>query len=87
LTPSHQGQTSVHLTTSFNIATVEFSPSFEISSIVLNSASRTAAVQLPGAGPSSIEGAPVFEITNVQLTGNNEIGLIQLNPPGAAKRA
>jgi tetratricopeptide (TPR) repeat protein len=86
LTPSHQGQASVHMTASFNIATVEFSPSFEIASILLNSNSKTAAVQLPGTGPSSIEGAPIFEIANVQLGGNNEISLIQLSPAGA-KRA
>jgi predicted Zn-dependent protease len=87
LTPSQQGKASVHVTASFQIATVEFSPSFEIASIVLNSTSKNVSVQLPGAGPSSIEGAPVFEIGNVQLGGNGELGLIQLTPPGSgAKR-
>lgn len=80
LTPSQQGKASVHMTAGFTIATVEFSPSFEIASIVLNATSRQVNVQLPGAGPSSIEGAPVFEISNVQAGGNGEIGLIQLNP-------
>ncbi len=88
LTPSQQGQASVHLTAGFQIATVEFSPSFEIASIILNATSKNASVQLPGTGPSAIEGAPVFEITNVQLGGNGEISMVQLNPPGAApKRA
>jgi hypothetical protein len=41
-------------------------------------------VQLPGTGPSAVEGAPVFEVANVQLSGNGEIGMMQLNPPGAA---
>jgi hypothetical protein len=46
------------------------------------------AIQLPGAGPNSIEGAPVFEIGNVQLIGSNESGLLQLNPlGGSVKRA
>ena len=88
LTPSQQGQASVHVTAGFQIATVEFSPSFEIASIILNSTSRNVSVQLPGAGPSAVEGAPVFEIGNVQLTGNGEIGMMQLNPQGSTpKRA
>jgi predicted Zn-dependent protease len=86
LTPSQQGKASVLMTAAFQISTVEFSPSFEISSIVLNASSKNASVQLPGAGPSAIEGAPVFEIANMQVGGNGEIGLIQLNPPGAARR-
>jgi hypothetical protein len=85
LTPAHQGQASVLMTASFQIATVEFSPSFEIASVVLHSTSKNVAVQLPGAGPSSIEAAPVFEIGNVQLGGNNEIGMIQLNPLGSRR--
>ncbi|MGI9087689.1 MAG: tetratricopeptide repeat protein [Chthoniobacterales bacterium] len=89
LTPSsQQGQTSVHVTAGFQIATVEFSPSFEIASIILNATSRTASVQLPGTGPSAVEGAPVFEISNVQLGGNGELSMMQLSPQGSApKRA
>ncbi|MEO5722384.1 MAG: tetratricopeptide repeat protein [Chthoniobacterales bacterium] len=88
ITPSQQGQASVHVTAAFQIATVEFSPSFEIASIVLNSSSRNVSVQLPGSGPSAVEGAPVFEISSVQLGGNGEISTMQLNPQGgAAKRA
>jgi hypothetical protein len=60
LTLSYQAQASVLVTASFRIATVEFSPLFEIASIMLNSTSKNVAVQLPGAGPSSIEGAPVL---------------------------
>lgn len=86
LTPSQQGKASVHMTAAFQIATVEFSPSFEIASIVLNSTSKNVSVQLPGAGPSAIEGAPVFEVASMQVGGNGEIGLIQLSPPGAARR-
>jgi Flp pilus assembly protein TadD len=87
LTPSQQGQASVHVTGRFQIATVEFSPSFEISSLVLNATSKSVSVQLPGAGPSAVEGAPVFEIANVQITGNGEIGMMQLNAQGAAPKA
>jgi len=86
ITPSQQGQASVHVTGRFQIATVEFSPSFEIASIVLNSTSKSVSVQLPGAGPSAVEGAPVFEITNLQLGGNGEIGIMQLSAQGAAPK-
>lgn len=86
LTPSQQGQASVHVTGRFQIATVEFSPSFEIASIVLNSTSKNVSVQLPGAGPSAVEGAPVFEIANVQLAGNGEIGMMHLTAHGAAPK-
>ncbi|HVF71114.1 MAG TPA: tetratricopeptide repeat protein [Chthoniobacterales bacterium] len=87
LTPSQQGQASVHVTGRFQIATVEFSPSFEIASLVLNATSKSVSVQLPGAGPSALEGAPVFEIANVQIAGNGEIGMMQLNAQGAAPKA
>ncbi len=87
LTPSQQGQASVHVTGRFQIATVEFSPSFEIASLVLNSTSKSVSVQLPGSGPSAVEGAPVFDIANVQVTGNGEIGMMQLNAQGAAPKA
>jgi len=83
LTPSHQTQASVHLTAAFQITSVEVSPTFEIAGIILNSTSKTVAVQLPGA--SSVENAPMFEITNVQMASNGEIAMLQLNP--VAKRA
>jgi tetratricopeptide (TPR) repeat protein len=88
LTPSQQGQAAVHVLAPFQIATVEFSPSFEISSIVLNSNSKQVSVQMPSAGGAPVEGAPVFEISNLQLTGSGEIGMMQLNLLGhGPKRA
>jgi len=89
LTPSQQGQAAVHVVAPFQIATVEFSPSFEISSIVLNSSSKQVSVQLPSAGGAVVEGAPMFEISNLQLTGSGEIGMMQLNllGQGGPKRA
>ena len=88
LTPSQQGQAAVHVVAPFQIATVEFSPSFEISSIVLNSNSKQVSVQMPTAGGGPVEGAPVFEISNLQLTGSGEIGMMQLNLLGhGPKRA
>jgi tetratricopeptide (TPR) repeat protein len=82
LTPSQQA--SVFVTGSFQIATVEFSPSFDIASIVLNAASKQVAVQLAGAG--TIEGAPMFDIANLQLGASGEIGLMQLNLLGQGPR-
>ena len=38
-------------------------------------------------GGQFLEGAPVFEIANVQITGNGEIGMMQLNAQGAAPKA
>ncbi len=88
LTPSQQGQAAVQVVAPFQIATVEFSPSFEISSIVLNSNSKQVSVQLPSAGGAAVEGAPTFEISNLQLTGSGEIGMMQLSLLGQGpKRA
>jgi hypothetical protein len=53
---------------------------------VLNATSKSVSVQLPGSGPSAIEGAPVFEIVNVQLGGGGEIGMMQLVAPGGPAR-
>ncbi len=87
ITPSQQGGASVHVTAGFQIATVEFSPSFEIASIILNSTSRNVSVQLPGSGPSAVEGAPVFEVSSVQLGSNGELGTMQLAAKGEKKSA
>jgi len=81
LTPSQQAP--VLVTGAFQIATVEFSPSFEIASIVLNSSAKQVAVQLPGA--ASIEGAARFDIANLQLGPSGEIGMMQLNLVGAGR--
>ena len=80
LTPSHQTQTSVHLTAAFQITSVEFSSTFEIADIILNSTSKTVAVQLPGTGAPSLENAPMFEITNLQMADDGEIAMLHLNP-------
>ncbi len=80
LTPSHQEQASVHLTAEFQIAAIEFTPLFEIATIVLNSTSKKVSMQLPGSGPSSIDTAPVFDVSSVQLGAGNELGLIQVVP-------
>jgi hypothetical protein len=63
---------------------VEFSPSFEIASIVLNASSKQVSVQLPGA--PAVEGAPVFEISNLQLGASGDVGMMQINLLGHGPR-
>jgi Flp pilus assembly protein TadD len=87
LTPSPQGRASVFVTVPFQISTLEFSPSLEIASVILNSNSKQVIVQLPGAGPSPTEGAPMFEIANLELTESGDIAMVQLNLLGGPKRA
>ena len=72
------------VTGAFQIATVEFSPTFDISSLVLNASSKQVAVQLAGTG--SIETAPMFEIANLQLGASGEIAIMQLNLLGQGAR-
>jgi Flp pilus assembly protein TadD len=86
LTPSRQGRASVLITVPFQITTLEFAPSLEIASVILNSNSKQVAVQLPGAGPAPAEGAPMFEIANLELS-EGDIGMMHLNPVSAPKRA
>src|SRR5882724_2016725 len=87
LTPSQQGRASVFITVPCQISTLEFSPSLEIASVILNSNSKQVVVQLPGAGPGPAEGAPMFEIANLELNESGEIGMMQLNLLGGPKRA
>ena len=70
-------EASVVVTGGFEIASAEFSPTFELTSIVLNSSANEVAVQLPGA--HSVEDAVRFEIAHVQLGSSGEIGMMQLN--------
>jgi tetratricopeptide (TPR) repeat protein len=87
LTPSQQGRASVLVTVPFQITTLEFAPSLEIASVILNSSSKQVAVQLPGAGPAPTDGAPMFEIVNLELGEGGDISMMHLNPVSAPKRA
>jgi tetratricopeptide (TPR) repeat protein len=87
VTPSPQGRASVFITVPFQISTLEFSPSLEIASVILNSNSKQVVVQLPGVGPGPAEGAPMFEIANLELSESGDIAMVQLNLLGGPKRA
>ena len=86
LTPSQPGQAAVFVTVPCQITTIEFAPSLEIASVVLNSNSKQVRLQLPGAGPNPREGAPTFEITNLQLGDNGDIAMMHLNLLGSGPR-
>jgi hypothetical protein len=82
LTPL-QGEATVFVTAACLVSTVEFSPSLEIASIILNSNSKMVIVQLPGAAPDSADSPPVFEIANLQVSDSGDnIGMMQLNLVG-----
>src|SRR5262245_9833439 len=87
LTPSAQGRASVFITVPFQISSLEFSPTLEIGSVMLNSNSKQVVVQLPGTGPGPAEGAPMFEIANLELNEGGEIVMMQLNLLAGQKRA
>lgn len=86
LTPSQPGQATVFVTVPCQITTIEFAPSLEIASVVLNSNSKQVRLQLPGAGPNPREGAPTFEITNLQLGDSGDIAMMHLNLLGSGPR-
>jgi hypothetical protein len=76
LTPSQERPATVLVTVPFQITTMEFSASFEIASVALNSTSKEVIVQLPGA----------TAIANLQLSEGGDIALIQLNLLGQASK-
>jgi tetratricopeptide (TPR) repeat protein len=84
LMASQQGRAPVQLTATFHIATVEFSPSFEIAAIVLNSNSRSVNVQLGGASGAP-DAAPSFDIANAQLGNSGELAMLTLNASTARR--
>jgi hypothetical protein len=86
LTPSQQEQATVFVTVPCQITTIEFAPSLEIASVVLNSNSKQVRLQLPGAGPNPRESAPTFEITNLQLGDSGDIAMMHLNLLGSGPR-
>jgi hypothetical protein len=79
LTPSQPAQATVFVTVPCEISILEFSPLFEIASVILNSRSKRVFVQLPGTRPGGEEGARVFEIANLEVTESGEISTMQLN--------
>ena len=87
LTPSQPEKAIVLVTVPCGISTVEFSPTFEIASVVLNSNSKQVFVQLPSAGAGPAEPTPMFEIANLELGESGNIAMMQLNLLGGPKRA
>ena len=85
LTPSQPAQATVFVTVPCEISIVEFSPLFEIASVILNSSCKRVFVQLPGTRPKGEETVRVFEIANLELTESGDISTMQLNLLGPAE--
>ena len=85
LTPSEPAQATVFVTVPCEISIVEFSPLFEIATVILNSSCKRVFVQLPGTRPGGEETARVFEIANLELTESGDISTMQLNLLGPAE--
>jgi hypothetical protein len=79
-----QAGASVYLTAGFQIAAIEFSACFGVAAIMLNSTSRDASLQLPGAEANPTEEAPIFAIERVEMNGS-QLGLIQVTQLGSGK--
>jgi hypothetical protein len=86
LTPSRERPATALVTVPFQITTMEFSASFEIASVVLNSTSKEVIVQLSGAASTAGEGTPMFEIANLQLSEGGDIAQMQLNLLGQGSK-
>jgi len=63
---------------------VEFSPLFEIASVIFNSSSKRVFVQLPGAPSGGEEGTRVCEIANLEVSESGQISTMQLKLLGPA---
>jgi hypothetical protein len=83
--PSQPARATVFVTVPCEISVVEFSPLFEIASVILNSSCKRVFVQLPGTSPGEQETARVFEIANLELTESGDISTMQLNLLGPAE--
>jgi hypothetical protein len=84
LTPSHPAQATVFVTVPCEISMVEFSPLFEIASVIFNSSSKRVFVQLPGTPPGGEEGTRMCEIANLEISESGQISTMQLKLLGPA---
>jgi len=84
LTPSHPAQATVFVIVPCEISMVEFSPLFEIASVIFNSSSKRVFMQLPGTPPGGEAGTRVCEITNLEVTESGQISTMQLKVLGPA---
>jgi tetratricopeptide (TPR) repeat protein len=79
LAPSEQGKAHVQVTGDFQMANVEFSPSFEVTGVVLNPTSRQVSVRLAGADPGAVEEASVFDVANVRIADTADSETLELH--------
>jgi hypothetical protein len=80
LTAEHQEQASVQLAAPFRIAAIEFSPRFEISTVILNASSNKVSMRLSGQTQSSTDDLAPYETQSVQLGPDGELALLEIAP-------
>jgi hypothetical protein len=83
LTPSQPAQATLFVIVPCEISIVEFSPLFEIASVILNSSSKRVFVQWPGTSPGGEEGTRVCEIANLEINESGQISTMQLKLLGS----
>jgi hypothetical protein len=83
-TPSNPAQTTIFVVVPCEMSMVEFSPLFEIASVILKSNSKRVFVQLPGTRPGGEEETRLCEIANLEVTESGEISTMQLHLVGPA---
>jgi hypothetical protein len=87
LTPSQPAQATLFVIVPCEISIVEFSPLFEIASVILNSSSKRVFVQWPGTSPGGEEGTRVCEIANLEISESGQISTMQLKLLGSPDRS
>ncbi|HJY54017.1 MAG TPA: hypothetical protein VKD89_08340 [Candidatus Udaeobacter sp.] len=83
-TPSNPAQATIFVVVPCEMSMVEFSPLFEIASVIFKSSSKRVFVQLPGTRPGGEEGTRLCEIANLEVTESGEISTMQLHLVGPA---
>jgi hypothetical protein len=87
LTPSQPAQATLFVIVPCEISIVEFSPLFEIASVILNSSSKRVFVQWPGTSPGGEEGTRVCEIANLEISESGQVSTMQLKLLGSPDRS
>ncbi len=86
VTTSESTSTAVQLLADFSIASMDFTPSFEIGSLRLEPTSNSVLLRLaPSQRPAALDLPPSFEVANVQLGNDAQLSGMRLTPGSPAK--
>ena len=84
VTTSNQASTAVQIFGTFTIAAMDFTPAFEIGSLLLEPTSNTVLLRVaPSSRPTALDLPPSFEVAAVQLDDGAQISGVRLTPGGA----